>query len=170
MEQEAKHAGGRPTKYEANYHVERAYGLALLGLDDSEMAKVWEVDVSTVSNWKNDHPEFLEALRQGKDEADQQIVKSLYHRARGYEHPEVDVKMYNGEIIMTDLVKHYPPDTAAAIFWLKNRQRDKWRDKQEIETDLKSSDGSMTPKGTVDKSQLDDIIASLKDKTAKEAE
>ena len=29
--------------------------------------------------------------------------------------------------------KHYAPDATAAIFWLKNRQPDKWRDKQEVE-------------------------------------
>lgn len=29
-------------------------------------------------------------------------------------------------------IKHYPPDTVAGIFWLKNRQPDKWREKQEI--------------------------------------
>jgi hypothetical protein len=37
----------------------------------------------------------------------------------------------HGEIVMTPTVKRYPPDTAAAIFWLKNRQRAKWRDKIE---------------------------------------
>jgi hypothetical protein len=29
--------------------------------------------------------------------------------------------------------KHYPPDTAAAIIWLKNRQPERWRDKIEQE-------------------------------------
>jgi hypothetical protein len=32
-----------------------------------------------------------------------------------------------------EVVKHYPPDPTAAIFWLKNRQKDKWRDKREEE-------------------------------------
>jgi hypothetical protein len=26
--------------------------------------------------------------------------------------------------------EHYPPDTTAAIFWLKNRRRNEWRDRQ----------------------------------------
>jgi hypothetical protein len=30
-------------------------------------------------------------------------------------------------------VKHYPPETAAAIFWLKNRQGQQWREKQLVE-------------------------------------
>lgn len=32
---------------------------------------------------------------------------------------------------MTKITKHYPPDTAAAFIWLKNRAG--WRDKQDIE-------------------------------------
>lgn len=36
------------------------------------------------------------------------------------------------ELVVTkEVVKHMPPDTAAAIFWLKNRRPDKWRDKVE---------------------------------------
>ena len=34
---------------------------------------------------------------------------------------------------MIETVKHYPPDTTAAIFWLKNRQVERWRDKQEVD-------------------------------------
>ena len=28
--------------------------------------------------------------------------------------------------------EHYPPDTAAAFIWLKNRQSGKWRDRQHV--------------------------------------
>jgi hypothetical protein len=30
------------------------------------------------------------------------------------------------------LTKHYPPDTTAAIFWLKNRRPSEWRDKVDM--------------------------------------
>lgn len=36
-------------------------------------------------------------------------------------------------------LKYYPPDTTAAIFWLKNRQKDKWRDK--VDHELTGKDG-----------------------------
>ena len=59
------------------------------------------------------------------------MASKLFHRATGYEHPEDDIKSVNGEIVITPTVKHYPPDTTAAIFWLKNRRPDLWRDKVE---------------------------------------
>jgi hypothetical protein len=44
--------------------------------------------------------------------------------------------MFEGEIITTKLTKHYPPDTTAAIFWLKNRQPGKWRDKTIVDNNI----------------------------------
>jgi hypothetical protein len=38
-----------------------------------------------------------------------------------------------GEVTQVPFVEHHAPDTTAAIFWLKNRRREEWRDKQEVE-------------------------------------
>jgi hypothetical protein len=123
---------GRPTDYKEEY-AEQAYKLCLLGHTDAELAEFFEVAESTINNWKHAHPEFLESVKRGKEIADGYVTESLYKRATGYSHPDVDIKCYEGEIIETPLTKHYPPDTTAAIFWLKNRQPKKWRDKHEID-------------------------------------
>ena len=65
--------------------------------------------------------------------ADANVADRLYQRAMGYEAPDVDIRVVDGQIIETPLTKYYPPDTPAAIFWLKNRQKAKWRDKLENE-------------------------------------
>ena len=123
---------GRPTAYKDEY-AEQARKLCLLGHTDADMAKFFEVSEQTINAWKNAHPAFLESIKKGKEFADADVASKLYHRAMGYEHAEDDIRAVNGEIIITSTTKHYPPDTTAAIFWLKNRQKDKWRDKQEIE-------------------------------------
>jgi len=97
----------------------------------------FEVDESTINRWKNEFPEFCVSIKKGKYIADATVASKLYHRATGYQHPDVDIKMYEGQIIETPLVKYYPPDTTSAIFWLKNRQPKKWRDKSEVENTLK---------------------------------
>jgi len=84
---------------------------------------------STFNLWKTVHPEFSESLKGGKDLVDAEVAAKLFHRAMGYEHEDVHVSNYQGVITVTPLVKHYPPDTTAAIFWLKNRQPQRWRDK-----------------------------------------
>lgn len=113
--------------------VDQAYKLALLGMTDKEMAKFFDVSERTLNNWKLEKPSLLQSIKKGKELADADVSEKLFRRAIGYEHPEVDIKMFKGQIIKTELVKHYPPDTTAAIIWLKNRQKKKWRDKQEVE-------------------------------------
>ena len=101
------------------------------GLTDEEMAKFFDVKKQTLNNWKSDYPEFFASLKEGKVLADGKVVASLYHRALGYSHPEDDIRAIAGEVVITPTIKHYPPDTTACIFWLKNRRKDQWRDVQE---------------------------------------
>jgi len=128
----AVNKGGRPSKYKVEY-AGQAAKLCRLGATDAQLADFFDVSVSTVSLWKVEHKEFSDALKVPKDEADRKVEQSLYRRAMGYEHDETDVRVVNNTIVTTPLRKHYPPDTTAAIFWLKNRQPTKWRDKQELE-------------------------------------
>ena len=131
-------AVGRPSKYKPDY-AEQAIKLCMLGMTDAEMASFFEVSESTLNLWKEVHPEFSESIKKGKAAADADVASRLYHRAMGYDHPEDDIRVVSGEIVITPTIKHYPPDTTAGIFWLKNRQRDKWRDK--VETEVTGKDG-----------------------------
>jgi len=123
---------GRPTKYEKAFN-DQVYKYSLLGLTDIEMSSLFNVTEKTFNNWKTNHPEFLQSLKKGKEIADSEIAASLYNRAKGYSHPDVHVSNFQGQITLTKLIKHYPPDTAAAFIWLKNRQGDKWKDKKEVD-------------------------------------
>jgi hypothetical protein len=123
---------GQPTKYKAEYD-NQAYKLCLLGHTDAELAEYFEVDERTINNWKQTHDTFFQSIKKGKAIADGDVAESLYKSAMGYEHPDVDIKMYEGQIIETPITKYYPPNPTSLIFFLKNRQPKKWRDKQEIE-------------------------------------
>jgi hypothetical protein len=123
---------GRPSKYKPEY-AEQAYKLCLLSATDKDIADFFEVDEATINRWKEKYPEFCESLKAGKAEADAHVADRLYQRAMGYSHPEEKIFQHNGEPVVVPTTRHYPPDVTAAIFWLKNRQRDKWRDKQDVE-------------------------------------
>ncbi len=128
-----KNKGGRPTRYKAEY-AELAYKLCLLGATDNDMAEIIGVQEKTINNWKKTHKKFLQSLKRGKAEADADVAKSLYKRAIGYKCKDTKFASHEGHITdEREYDKHYPPDPTAAIFWLKNRQPDKWRDKQELE-------------------------------------
>ncbi len=127
----------RPSPFD-NLDHDQVKKLALAGWTDAQMADFFGVTEQTWNNWKKAHPKFFESLKEWKVEADHKVERSLYERAVGYEHPEVKLfKTSDDEIISEDVVKHYAPDTTAAIFWLKNRKPAEWRDKTDHELSTK---------------------------------
>lgn len=102
--------GGRPSAYKPEY-ADSVVKLCLLGATDAELADFYGVSEQTINAWKKKHPEFLEALKTGKQRADANIAQSLYQTA-------------------------VEGNTTAQIFWLKNRRPKQWRDKQEREVEL----------------------------------
>ena len=125
-------AGGRPTKYKHEF-AKIAKKMCELGATDPQLAEAFEVTTSTIALWKVTHKEFSDAIKISKDISDNLVEQSLYKRALGYECEEVDIRVIEGQIVETIVKKVYPPDPTAMIFWLKNRQKDKWRDKQEVQ-------------------------------------
>lgn len=123
---------GRPTDYNPEYNLQ-AEKLCKLGATDKELADFFGVVESTLNLWKQTHKEFSESIKKGKILADANVADKLYQRAMGYSHAAVkivaDAKTKEEHIV--PYTEHYPPDTTAAIFWLKNRQKDRWRDRHE---------------------------------------
>ena len=127
---------GRPSKYKPEYD-EQVYKLCLLGHTDKELAIFFCVNEDTIHEWKKKHISFSESIKRGKAIADGNVVDRLYQRAMGFEHDSEEIKVVSdgsgmgSSIERVPVKKVYPPDTTAAIFWLKNRQPATWREKTE---------------------------------------
>lgn len=131
---------GRKSGFKEEY-VQLAENYALLGATDEELADFFNVNVATLNRWKKQFPEFRESLKKGKAVADANVASKLYNRAIGYDCKATKIVTYEGKVTdQVEYVEHYPPDTTAAIFWLKNRQPGKWRDKKEVENQVKLGD------------------------------
>jgi transposase-like protein len=137
--------GGRPTKYDEAF-PSIAYEHCLLGATDKELAEFFGIAESTLYEWKKEYPEFSEAIKKGKAPADAQIATALFNRANGAEWVEeqafkLKTVTYEGgkrvleeeRLEVVEVTRRAPPDTTAAIFWLKNRKPEVWRDKQDLE-------------------------------------
>jgi hypothetical protein len=125
---------GRPSSYKPEYAAQ-AEKLCLLGATDQEIADFLGVNVATVYRWKHDHDDFCEALKTGKAFADERVERSLYQRAIGYEQEEVKIFMPGGADapVYAPFTAKIAPDVTAAIFWLKNRRSQQWRDVRHID-------------------------------------
>lgn len=85
-------------------------GWARDGLTDKQIAKNIGISEQTLNVWKKSYPSLSESLKKGKEVVDYEVQNALYKNA-------------------------IEGDTTAQIFWLKNRQPDKWRNK--VETNQK---------------------------------
>lgn len=120
---------GHPTHFKPEY-VEQVRKLAALGATDKELADFFNISEATLNNWKIAHPEFLESMRGGKDDFDSgRIKEALCKRALGFMR-KVERVSKDGIVMCLEEV---PPDTASIKFWLTNRQRHLWAERQEVE-------------------------------------
>ena len=104
-------------------------GWARGGLTDEQIAKNIGINRTTLYDWKKKEVNIADALKKGKEVVDFEVENALLKRALGYEYEE---ETYENGILTKKVKKQVPPDTTAQIFWLKNRQVKKWRDKVEI--------------------------------------
>jgi len=136
---------GRPNKYDSEAHPILAFKYCLLGCDDAALARNLEIGESTLNRWQHEHPEFRNSIKAGRDEADAKVASSLYHKANGYSHKAEKIKITDdGDVFRAEYIEHYPPDTASAIFWLKNRRRDKWRDTPAVAVGVQAAGENVT--------------------------
>ncbi len=112
-------------------YCEQAKNYSFLGVTDVQLASFFRVTERTIITWKKKFPQFLSSLKEGKEIADSQVSKSLYQRAIGYTHDEEVIMQYKGVPVRAKTKKHYPPDTVACIYWLNNRQPERWKNRWE---------------------------------------
>jgi len=145
---------GRPKK-----NIEDEVDLAIvenageLGLIDSELAILLGVSDRTIHRYKKNEA-FLSHLKRGKLKADNEVVASLFKRAKGYEYTEETIEYSattaldeNGKIVGSPKIKsvkrtkkHVVADTLAATVWLNNRRPESWRREQKEESVLNESE------------------------------
>lgn len=123
---------GRPTLYRPEF-VQKAAEACFNGATLFEVAELLGVCRGTLNQWRAKYPEFATALKVNSDAATDRIEAALFERGAGYSHPDVHISAYEGDVTVTPIVKHYPPDYNAASLWLRNKRAGQWKDKQEVE-------------------------------------
>jgi hypothetical protein len=87
--------------------AEQAYGLCLLGYDDSQLAATFNVDESVIEAWTKNHPKFRDALHEARKLADANVMYALYQLATGW----IDIHTGN----------QMPPNVRAIELWFELR-------------------------------------------------
>jgi len=126
------HAGGRPSDYNKKF-PRIVYEFALVGLSDDRIAQAMGVCIKTFHNWKEQHPEFLQALVDGRENADRQVANAMFKRAVGFKYPAVRI-FHNKDdgTVYAPYEEYMPPDVTAGFKWMSIRRgkmrKDGWDD------------------------------------------
>jgi len=124
--------------YDDDRHPHLAYvACAEHGLTNRELAKLFGVAESTIKSWIKNHELFGRAVRDGKDEFDlEKAENALFRRVTGFEVEETKVvdNAKNGRTVEVRR-KTILPDVLACIFWLRNRNSERWKDVRNVKQD-----------------------------------
>lgn len=104
------------------------------GHTDAFIADFLNVNIKSFKTWIKGYPLFKDRIDSWKALADDRVVKSMYEKAIGYTHKETKLFQHEGNILSKKIEKHYPPDYSAGSLWLRNRQRDEWKDIKDMST------------------------------------
>jgi len=122
--------------YNPDTHPERAYKiLSREGVSQETLALAFGVSNGVITQWKNDHPEFLRAVTEGMWAFNTgAVTRSLAKRACGFTVDEEKVFCNaRGDVTRVTVQKYYPPDPTSMIFWLTNRSKEYWQHVNRLE-------------------------------------
>jgi hypothetical protein len=115
-------------------YAKMAEALCARGATDADLASAFGKTTMTIHAWCSEHPEFGQAILHGKAAVfDPKVERALAQRALGYSVDTEEIKVIDGQVVRVPIRKHFPPDTTACIFWLKNRHPEAWRDVHRVE-------------------------------------
>lgn len=115
------------------------------GYTFQDIANKIGIAVSTLRTWREQYPEFNEALKRGREIIDYKVENALLKSALGYKTKEVKVTttMRYGKVVetvkeVTD--KEQAPNVSAIQCWLFNRLPDKWKKNRDNLIELDEED------------------------------
>lgn len=131
----------RPVKYEERFDRMAEVACREGGFTDWKLGRLFDVSISTITNWKRNYPSFREAVIRGKDDFDTMAVEdSLLKQCLGYTFIETTCEPgrsrpgEEAELVVTKTVEKYvQPSTTATKFFLRNRNPKRWPNKQQFE-------------------------------------
>ena len=132
---------GRKSRYETHVQpfladISEWYEL----LTERQIAKKLGISVASWENYKNDHEELREALKNGRERCIEELKETLKKKAKGYHYEETKTcirKEGKKEVTTVEKHKRYAqPDTGAIHLLLKNLDPD-WTEDDKTTLNMK---------------------------------
>lgn len=122
------------------------------GLSMKQVAEKIGISRKQLYEWKDKYSDIRDTLNKSMEVADNEVENALYKKCLGYKETVKEIRVDKDGKQQPAMVReiYIQPDVTAIKFWLANRQKDKWREKVEIEQEHAIKNGV-----------LDDLIGAL---------
>jgi hypothetical protein len=124
---------------------------AASGLNNTEIAKALGIGRTTLYDWMERYPNVMNAIKKYRGLANIEVENALYKSAVGFTFVETKKEGRKDPenpgqyklVVTEEIEKTFAPNTAACIFYLKNRMPERYKDKIETEISLGQDIGSL---------------------------
>lgn len=112
------------------------------GADLKVLAAKLGIGLTTLRRCMDENPEMKVWMQESKEKADLAVEAALYKRAIGFDYDEkhTEVRVLpdgsGQQTVVRNVKKHVAGDVTAQIFWLKNRQKDRWSDRVSVDAKI----------------------------------
>lgn len=120
--------------------LKKIYRLCILGMSVGEIAEHYDIKYETFTQYLNPNaprfkPELAECVAAGTTDVAARVAGRLVDRAMGFKHKSEKIfyDSQTGQVVRAPHTVQYPPSEQAAMFILKNKRPQNWKDKQVIE-------------------------------------
>ncbi len=148
MAKNKNNAGAKPKHdYDDPMFILQVEGWARDGYDDKQIAEMLDLDPTYFCKLKIQYPQLPQALKKGRQPLEVLVENSLFKRATGMKvkttvrkwdiYEDDEGKLRNVQIVQ-ETETELPPDTGAAMAWLKHKKPEIWNiaTKMQMEQDI----------------------------------
>lgn len=133
------------------FAVVKVEELAANGFNNTQIAQSLGIGLKTLYDWIDKYPQISHAIKKYRGLADIEVENALYKSAIGFSVTEVEREGRKDPnnpgqyklVVTKEIDKTFAPNTAACIFYLKNRMPARYKDKIETEISLGQDIGSL---------------------------
>lgn len=98
-----------------------------------QIAAVLGISIPTLYQWYKKHPDLRAAAEEIQAPADELVVEALFRNCTGYNYDETKTVHGDGTVRTEVMNKHVPGNVTAQKFWLWNRKRSEWQERQQVD-------------------------------------
>lgn len=94
------------------------------GYTDCSICEQLGLHQNTWIRYREENIELSKLYARARAHRNALVMNKMYEKATGYEHKDLFIAQYQGEIVEKEIIKHYPPCDKAADLFLRNNDPD----------------------------------------------